>query len=1078
MDVELLTAPPIAASQPTIRDPRSGSALFVHYQMLPLDVVDSEEQKEASVNQQQTSIFLKISCKMPQRLGDGGLTLGAAPRQHLFQCPGNRIPHFLPNPFNPFMPFYHNPLQSFSSTTPPQVPLRKSSVDRRSDGMDSVQNNSGWKSGLGAYPPPTPTSHTMAGGDVWRGGPAQTKSVGAGSPAAATAAATTTSSLYAAVVAAAVASWSGQSPPASTPTTNSIAAPLNSGVHSSRCDALRKKECEPNGDASGKRTISLDASSNPYSPSMFAAAAAAHMHFLSAAAAAASFTGGLPSGQTNATTTASARGDQTVSPLPPPSGLGRKAGEPWRNQPPLTKPVESSRQHSRKPGYDHEPTTPSPPDDASSEPDSGRALSRLKKTHIKKPLNAFMLFMKEMRPRVQEECTLKESAAINQILGKKWHELSRAEQTKYYEMARQAKELHQRLYPGWSARDNYANHARRRHRRGRRPFHHHHHHHNRFIHKPSAPNTVKSSVIGRTRSTSLHEERKAIEIPPKALERPHSTNGVYSPVERRVTSPTPSQSPVISRVSERPLSPPLPPPQTLSSSSAAVVSTMATSTTLVPSAPLSAPQTLCSPPRPTPTLTNNALTMSAYSAFEQHYNQAPHQRPQQPSPERSFGYSSMYPPAHTQQRIMPPPTSYWGYHGPQAPSHQSAVKRNPYLAAAAMNSDSVAAVAAVAAMAAGELSGGSMKKCRARFGLEHQNLWCKPCRRKKKCIRFISENEVDDYMPHHHPYHPHSAAAAAAAAAAAFTHHNSHHSNHNHPYGVFPPARRHTSSGMMGLGGLIGGGGGGGGGSSYAAVTGTPSAVPNRNHPVMSGGPASFGNGVGASPSPFNPLQRPLNQQLPAHPFSSGVAASNSAYTHPTLSSRYCCKRPLPLSSRQHQSLGDFSGTPNPYTVCTSASTTNTYWGTTPRSRFQTPDHLRQQSSARFSASSMVSPSNSIQGKSKSLQPVPRVTQGSDTYPPPPLPKSNNFPITQQGTLTTVPPVSSSSINTNASTTMGSQRLKREGPPLSFGVADVMGFKSGDEVVGKLSTAAPAAYRGNASPSTSSCPLRSSPELE
>ena len=39
--------------------------------------------------------------------------------------------------------------------------------------------------------------------------------------------------------------------------------------------------------------------------------------------------------------------------------------------------------------------------------------------HIKKPLNAFMLFMKEMRSKVVDECTLKESAAINQILGRK-----------------------------------------------------------------------------------------------------------------------------------------------------------------------------------------------------------------------------------------------------------------------------------------------------------------------------------------------------------------------------------------------------------------------------------------------------------------------------------------------------------------------------------------------------------------------------------------------------------------------------------------------------------------------------------
>ncbi|CAG9855962.1 unnamed protein product [Phyllotreta striolata] len=78
-----------------------------------------------------------------------------------------------------------------------------------------------------------------------------------------------------------------------------------------------------------------------------------------------------------------------------------------------------------------------------------------KKPHIKKPLNAFMLYMKEMRAKVVAECTLKESAAINQILGRRWHSLSREEQAKYYEMARQERQLHMQLYPGWSARDNY-----------------------------------------------------------------------------------------------------------------------------------------------------------------------------------------------------------------------------------------------------------------------------------------------------------------------------------------------------------------------------------------------------------------------------------------------------------------------------------------------------------------------------------------------------------------------------------------------------------------------------------------------
>ena len=47
-----------------------------------------------------------------------------------------------------------------------------------------------------------------------------------------------------------------------------------------------------------------------------------------------------------------------------------------------------------------------------------------KRPHIKKPLNAFMLFMKEMRAQVAAECTLKESAAINQILGRRVSDIS------------------------------------------------------------------------------------------------------------------------------------------------------------------------------------------------------------------------------------------------------------------------------------------------------------------------------------------------------------------------------------------------------------------------------------------------------------------------------------------------------------------------------------------------------------------------------------------------------------------------------------------------------------------------------
>ncbi|XP_078052793.1 uncharacterized protein LOC144478604 isoform X5 [Augochlora pura] len=94
-------------------------------------------------------------------------------------------------------------------------------------------------------------------------------------------------------------------------------------------------------------------------------------------------------------------------------------------------------------------------------PDNGKSVDSSqqnnqdkKKPHIKKPLNAFMLYMKEMRAKVVAECTLKESAAINQILGRRWHALGREEQAKYYELARRERQLHMQLYPDWSSRAN------------------------------------------------------------------------------------------------------------------------------------------------------------------------------------------------------------------------------------------------------------------------------------------------------------------------------------------------------------------------------------------------------------------------------------------------------------------------------------------------------------------------------------------------------------------------------------------------------------------------------------------------
>uniref|UniRef100_A0A7E4UPR5 HMG box domain-containing protein n=1 Tax=Panagrellus redivivus TaxID=6233 RepID=A0A7E4UPR5_PANRE len=85
------------------------------------------------------------------------------------------------------------------------------------------------------------------------------------------------------------------------------------------------------------------------------------------------------------------------------------------------------------------------------------------KDRIKKPLNAFMIFMQEMRPKLlqEEEFANMQSAELNRELGKRWTALDEAEQKVYFEKYRLGKAEHEKLYPNWSARDNYTVRRRR-----------------------------------------------------------------------------------------------------------------------------------------------------------------------------------------------------------------------------------------------------------------------------------------------------------------------------------------------------------------------------------------------------------------------------------------------------------------------------------------------------------------------------------------------------------------------------------------------------------------------------------------
>ncbi|KAK0425052.1 hypothetical protein QR680_009006 [Steinernema hermaphroditum] len=94
-------------------------------------------------------------------------------------------------------------------------------------------------------------------------------------------------------------------------------------------------------------------------------------------------------------------------------------------------------------------------------------LERKKEEHIKKPLNAFMWFMKKNRQKLLEEPEYRErqSAELNKELGRRWRDLGQEEQQKYFDMAKKAKDDHQAKYPNWTARENYAIHKKKKRKR-------------------------------------------------------------------------------------------------------------------------------------------------------------------------------------------------------------------------------------------------------------------------------------------------------------------------------------------------------------------------------------------------------------------------------------------------------------------------------------------------------------------------------------------------------------------------------------------------------------------------------------
>ncbi|XP_053546917.1 protein capicua homolog isoform X2 [Bombina bombina] len=86
--------------------------------------------------------------------------------------------------------------------------------------------------------------------------------------------------------------------------------------------------------------------------------------------------------------------------------------------------------------------------DSSSEKD-GRSPNKREKDHIRRPMNAFMIFSKRHRALVHQRHPNQDNRTVSKILGEWWYALGTREKQKYHDLAFQVKEAHFKAHPDW-----------------------------------------------------------------------------------------------------------------------------------------------------------------------------------------------------------------------------------------------------------------------------------------------------------------------------------------------------------------------------------------------------------------------------------------------------------------------------------------------------------------------------------------------------------------------------------------------------------------------------------------------------
>ncbi|CAH1796196.1 unnamed protein product, partial [Owenia fusiformis] len=81
------------------------------------------------------------------------------------------------------------------------------------------------------------------------------------------------------------------------------------------------------------------------------------------------------------------------------------------------------------------------------EPKSPRKIKD--KDHIRRPMNAFMIFSKRHRAKVHERNPNQDNRTVSKILGEWWYALGAKEKQEYHDLAFQLKEAHFKAHPEW-----------------------------------------------------------------------------------------------------------------------------------------------------------------------------------------------------------------------------------------------------------------------------------------------------------------------------------------------------------------------------------------------------------------------------------------------------------------------------------------------------------------------------------------------------------------------------------------------------------------------------------------------------